>query len=69
MEDRLEDAYPAAKKDIDSLVSKGLIKFVGYDPLGRPVYSNTELGNEIADYLDKMEKEDVRPKRKARSRR
>ena len=69
MEDRLEEVYEVSKEDLEGLINKGLIKFLGYDPLGRPVYANTELGNEIAAQLDKMEEENVsRTKRKARTR-
>lgn len=54
-DDRLEEPLEATAEDIKGLVKKGLIKFIGYDPLGRPVYMNTDLGNAVADELNKQE--------------
>lgn len=70
MDDMLEEAYPITKEDLEGLVNKGLIKLMGYDPLGRPVYANTDLGNAVADELERTEgAKHARSKRKARLRR
>jgi len=60
-EDRLDDGLVASAEDIRSLVSKGLIKVAGYDPIGRTLYQNTELGNMIAQQLEALgpEEEDL----------
>ena len=69
MEDQLQEAYQASKEDLDGLINKGLIKLIGYDPLGRPVYANTDLGNAVAKELDEIEGvNNVRSKRKSRIR-
>lgn len=58
MGDKL-DIYPADQATISGLVEKGLIRKVGTDPFGNPVFENTELGNKIADELE-MNKTNIR---------
>jgi hypothetical protein len=48
-------AYKANKKDIEGLVKKGLLEAVGVDPSGRTIYKNTQLGNFVADELEKQD--------------
>lgn len=45
-----------SQKTIDGLIKKGLIERVGHDPNGNPVYQNTQLGNQVADALEKTDK-------------
>jgi len=62
-DDRLEDVLYISKEDLEGLINKGLIKLIGYDPNGHSVYANTELGNAVADELERTEGENnVRPK-------
>jgi hypothetical protein len=55
-EDKLDDAIVAGKEALEGLIEKGLIVMIGYDPLGRPVYTNTALGNAVADEIERQEK-------------
>jgi len=55
-EDKLDDAIVADKEALEGLIEKGLIIMIGYDPLGRPVYTNTALGNAVADEIERQEK-------------
>lgn len=52
-DDFLIPAENVSKEDLDGLVKKGLIEYIGIDPLGRLIYCNTELGNSVADELEK----------------
>ena len=54
-DDYLEPILQATAEELKNLVNKGLIKIIGYDPNGFPVYKNTELGNLVADELNKEE--------------
>lgn len=58
-EDFLEEALELNEEDLNFLLSEGLIERVGYDPLGRPLYSNTDLGNAVANEIDVQDLEDV----------
>ena len=52
-DDFLIPTQQISNKDLQGLIDKGLIKIVGTDPLGRSIWQNTELGNLIADELEK----------------
>ena len=56
-DDILEPTFNISQQEVKGLVNKGLIKCIGHDPLGRPVYVNTQLGDLVANELDKLEEE------------
>ena len=62
MNDYLEEPFELSRVELKDLIKKGLIKQIGYDPLGRPVFQNTNLGNEVANLIEE-ESDERRPGR------
>ncbi len=57
MSDYLEEPFELSQSELEDLIKKGLVKQIGYDPNGRPVFTNTDLGNEVANLIEEEENE------------